>query len=532
MGKQPRNLRQQDYHPVRGRGRWPVAWALGAVLLLSLLPLSALGREGQLQVVVVDRETGKTIPARMHLRGANNRPRKIPGVPFWFDHFVFPGELTLHLPKGGFTFDLERGLEYLTRSGHFTMNDASDDVKQIDLQRFVEMAAEGWWSGDLDVRRAPAEIELLMSAEDVHVVPLTTWWNAHEGWPEGKLPKEPLVAFDDHRCAQLLGGSLTHAGATVSLFGLPRPMSLDEKPAEYPALATVLEAARKHDGVWVDLTRPYWWDMPMLVANGLVDSIQVLHGQICRDRGLEMEDSARPNERPYPGAWGTALWSQEIYFRLLECGLRLPPTAGSGSGVSPSPVGYNRLYVNVEEPFSYEQWWENLRVGQVVLTNGPLLKPSVEGQPPGFVFHAPEGKTLELEIGLTLWCREPPDAKESIHYLEILQNGKVFKQIPFEEYSKSGRLPKVRFDQSGWFLVRAVTDVQKTYRFAMTGPYFVEIGPRPRISKAAAQFFVDWVHQRARQLKLDDPAQRSEVMAYHRKARDFWEKILAEANAD
>ena len=54
----------------------------------------------------------------------------------------------------------------------------------------------------------------------------------------------------------------------------------------------------------------------------------------------------------------------------------------------------------------------------------------------------------------------------------------------------------LHFDRSGWFLVRAVTDLPKTYRFAMTGPYYVEIGPQRRISKSAAQFFVDWVYER------------------------------------
>ena len=106
---------------------------------------------------------------------------------------------------------------------------------------------------------------------------------------------------------------------------------------------------------------------------------------------------------------------------------------------------------------------------------------------PGHVFQEPEGRPAEFEIGLTLSTREP------IHYLEIIKDGKVEHEVRFDEYAKSGRLPKVRFDRSGWFLVRAVTDLPKTYRFAMTGPYYVEIGATPRISKRSAQFFLDWV---------------------------------------
>ena len=77
-----------------------------------------------------------------------------------------------------------------------------------------------------------------------------------------------------------------------------------------------------------------------------------------------------------------------------------------------------------------------------------------------------------------------------------------------------------------------MTDLSDTYRFAMTAPYYVEFGYGRRISKQAAQFFLDWVYQRAKRIELSDPQQRREVMEYHRKARDFWQKLVAKANAE
>ena len=106
-------------------------------------------------------------------------------------------------------------------------------------------------------------------------------------------------------------------------------------------------------------------------------------------------------------------------FKLLDCGLRIPPSAGSGSGVAPNPVGYNRVYVHLDGDFSYEAWWKNLRAGHAFVTNGPLLRPNVEGEPPGGVIHADAGKELELEIGLTLSTADP------VSYLDIVQNGEV-----------------------------------------------------------------------------------------------------------
>jgi hypothetical protein len=263
------------------------------------------------------------------------------------------------------------------------------------------------------------------------------------------------------------------------------------------------------------------------VAAGQIDSIELAHSNICRDKTINDEGEGKPRDRKrYPSYNGNAEWSQEIYFRLLECGLRIPPSAGSGSGEAPNPVGYNRAYVHVDGPLSYEKWWQSLHAGQVFITNGPLMKPSVEGELPGHVFQAKAGSKVELEAALTFSTRDP------ITYLEIIKNGRVEHEVRFDEYSKTGKLPKLQFDRSGWFLIRAVTNTPKTYRFAMTGPYYVEIGYQPRISRSAALFFLDWVYERAKQIKLADPEQQKEVLQWHRQARDFWQDLLSKANAE
>ena len=205
--------------------------------------------------------------------------------------------------------------------------------------------------------------------------------------------------------------------------------------------------------------------------------------------------------------------------------LLIPPSAGSGSGESPNPVGYNRVYVYLDGDFSYQAWWKNFRAGKVFVTNGPLLRPTVEGEPPGHVFSGEPGTDLELEIGLRL------SSGDTISYLDIIQNGQAMS-VRLDQFAKTGRLPKLHFKQSGWFLIRAVADLTNAYRFAMTAPYYVEIGGRRRVSKQAAQFFLDWVYQRDRQIDLADPAQRREVLEYHRQARDFWRDLVAKANAE
>jgi hypothetical protein len=388
-----------------------------------------------------------------------------------------------------------------------------------------------------------------MLAEDLHVAEAATWWNEKNDL-SGKnfaVPKERLVTFDQDRAYELFAGGFARAGNELLCFHLPGPMPLASQSDDYPSLAQHLErikrkadhpqpapipSSRKREAgdgdlqPWVDAAASNSWDLPMLVANGLIDSVEVANSRFGRAMLPEGKLGKPRDMNQYAGPFGSARWTQDVYFNLLNCGLRLPPTAGSGSGMSPNPAGYNRVYVHLGSSFSYQQWWQNLKAGQVVVTNGPLLRAKVENELPGHTFQGTEGKELELRIGLTLATREP------ISYLEIVQDGQARQSIRFQDYVKQGRLPPLHFKHSGWFLLRVVGEAPETYRFAMTAPYYVQFGDVPRISRKSAQFFLDWVYERARQIQLADPQQRSEVMEYHRKARDFWKGILDKANAD
>ncbi len=499
-----------------------------ALLVVAALIASSLSaRGGQFEVSVVDRTTGRPLACRMHLKNERGRAQRPRGAPFWHDHFVFDGSIQLRLPTGRYTFEMECGPEYHTRGGHFVIENFAEDARQIDMLRFFDMAAHGWYSGDLHVRRDPADVELLMRADDLHVAQVVTWKNDRRESTRQPLPADLLVRFDGNRFYHLAAGSHERGGNSLLLFHLSKPLLTAGASAEYPAPSTYIEQARAQERAWVDLRTPYSWDLPTLVALGQLDSIEVANSQVGRDRAVCDEEGGKPrNSRRYPPPMGNAQWSHDIYFRLLDCGLRIPPSAGSGSGVGENPVGYNRVYVHVDGELDYTTWWNNLRAGQVVVTNGPLMLPSVERQLPGYVFRGEKGQELELEIGLTLSTREP------ISYLEIIKNGKIEHTVRLAEYAKDGRLPKVRFSRSGWFLVRAVTDLPKTYRFAMTGPYYVEFDYERRVSRAAAQFFLDWVYERARRVELADPDQRREVLLIHRQGRDFWEKLVRQANAE
>ena len=195
----------------------------------------------------------------------------------------------------------------------------------------------------------------------------------------------------------------------------------------------------------------------------------------------------------------------------------------------PNPVGYNRVYVHQPESFDYESWWQGLRAGRSFVTNGPLLICQADRHQPGHVFRADQNNAVTIPIQATITSNQP------IALLKLIQDGRIVKTMPVANADESQTIEfgTVTFGQSGWFLLRAITDNRRTFQFASTAPYYVEIGPTTRrISRSSAQFFLDWVDERMKRIRLTDAEQRNEVLKYHQQARKFWEHRVESANAD
>ena len=499
-----------------------------AVLLLAGLAGADSGT-GTVALTMQDKTSGQPVPCRVHLADAAGRPVRAGTLPFWYDHFVCDGTVKLDLAPGKYTYVIERGPEHAAPNGTVTVPGKGEVPLQVELERLADLPAEGWWPGDLHVHRPVEDIELLMRAEDLHVAPVITWWNNRNQWTAQKrLPETPLTRFDGNRYYHVMAGEDEREGGALMYFNLPRPLPIAGATREYPSPLRFVAEARRDKDVWIDVEKPFWWDVPVWLASGQVDSIGLANNHMNRSGVRDNEAWGRPRDAGrLPPPRGNGLWSQEIYYHVLNAGLRLPPSAGSASGVLPNPVGYNRVYVHTGSDFDYGRWWEGLRAGRCFVTNGPLLRAEAEGKLPGHVFTAAEGRELALDVRVRLTSRDP------VRSLEIIKDGRVERQVSREEWSRTGSLGAVRFRESGWFLVRVIADDPKTFRFASTGPYYVEIGPTPRrVSKASAQFFLDWVRERIARVRLEDATQRREVLEYHRKAEQFWQDKVANANAD
>ena len=505
---------------------------VGALLAgVSASPAAA----GTLQFEVTD-ERSEPLPCRIHLQDEVGQPVRPSGFPFWRDHFVCAGTAAFDLPDGSYTYQIERGPEYRRYSGSAQFTGSGTVKSNVQLRRIAHLSKQGWFSGDLHIHRPVEEVPLLIQAEDLHVAPVITWWNGKNLWAGEELPKNLLEQLAGNRYYHLMAGEDERAGGALMYFNLAEPLSITTAGKEHPSPMTFVEDARRHAGVHIDIEKPFWWDVPVWLASGEIDTIGLANNHMCRSSMYETEAWGHPRDAErLPAPRGNGFWTQEIYYHVLNTAVRVPPSAGSASGVLPNPVGYNRVYVHTGEDFSYDAWWEGLKAGRSFVTNGPLLIARADNHLPGHLFRVRQGETLSIPLNVML------ATNDSVPAIEIIKNGRVERSVPVErlrqvdDHTRTGELGTIEFAESGWFLIRAIADDRRTFRFGSTAPYYVEVGQdSQRISRKSARFFVDWVDERIKRVEADlkSPNKLQEVLVYHQRAREFWQHKLDNANAE
>ena len=507
-----------------GTIRWLVA-----ILFSGLFINSYVTAEAATLTLQVNDENGQPLPCRIHFLDKDHKLHRPEGLPFFQDHFVCPGRAVLKLPTGKYTFEIERGPEYERIDGEIELaNNERREVK-LALKRIADLTAKGWYVGELHVHRLVEEVPLLMQAEDLHVAPVITWWNHRNLWKDRTIPKQLLNHFDSKRFYHVMGGEDERNGGALLFFHLKKPLAITGSSREYPSPMKFVAAARRRENIWIDIEKPFWWDVPVWLASGQVDSIGLANNHMCRSSMYENEAWGRPRDtKRLPAPLGNGYWTQEIYYHILNSGLRIPPSAGSASGVLPNPVGYNRVYVHTGVNFTYESWWDGLKAGRSFVTNGPLLICKSNNELPGHVFKADEGGEVEIRLNASLVT------EDKISALEIVRNG-VVRRVPISGKGDLGDFGTLNFRKSGWFLVRAIAENPRTFRFASTAPFYVEVGEtKRRISKQSTRFFLDWVDERIARVKksVKDADQRQEVLTHHQSAREYWKTRLQRANAE
>src|SRR5262249_55844211 len=141
----------------------------------------------------------------------------------------------------------------------------------------------------------------------------------------------------------------------------------------FPTNADVADLARAQSGV-VGYVHPFDW------APDPFSDPTLTHGEPA-DVALELPVDVALGKVDYMEVVGFSdhRSTAEIWYRLLNCGFRLPTGSGTDAMANYAslrgPVGLNRVYAAVPPgPINSDAWLTSLKQGRTFATNGPLLR--------------------------------------------------------------------------------------------------------------------------------------------------------------
>jgi hypothetical protein len=486
--------------------RW--GWWLFLPMVVSLESASAQTK-GEIEIALVDSQTQQRLISRVQLRGPNNnllKPKSLDSVQGW--HLV-DGSLRFRGKPGDYRYEVFRGPEYAAAQGQFTLDKNSELLDDIKIPRHANLMQESWAGGDLlsflSLERSQKWLDaegLMLAAaarpldvgDSVNNQPqvaanFSSYWDQrglvlHHWQPQGELPEK----YPTSRLLVLSKQKSAENGSLVNDERLP---------------------------VHVEIQKLWAAELPIWLASGRIDSVQLLGDHLTIDghKSAVVAPVVAP-EGNYRGGRGPGQIVEQIYWQMLEAGFRIPPTAGSGFGRTSSPLGYNRVYALVGSR-TQQNWWQAVRAGNTFVTNGPLLRVTINGRPPGSLFQADVSVELDVEVQLT--------TADPVEYLEVVNNGQSLYRVALDEHARlGGKIPTLGIKESGWLVIRVVTQNEVNYRMATSAPFYFEIDGRPRITQRSVDYFQRWLSKT--QLKIQElPAsERLLQEPFLKAAEKFW----------
>lgn len=525
---------------------------------LLLLPVFCLGQDKiRLRGEVVDADTGKPIACRIYLQAADGewlfvRSANESGSAVVYrksrdkDSVEMHTTLSAHpfvaeLPPGEYSVSVERGKEYLPQTKRIEVHERPRPVK-FQLQRWIDMSRQGWYSGETHVHRPIEELPNLMLAEDLNVaLPLTYWVTRSDTPPERGDKNSPAteskpIAVDDTHVIYPMNteyeiftvGRKQHTLGAVFALNHQEVLSLGAPPVR-----PIAEQVRKQGGL-LELDKHNWpWSM-MLVPVMDVDLYELTNNHIWRTQFFFRRFGEQPPvymkvEQDAAGMTeqGWIDFGLQNYYALVNCGFRMRPTAGTASGVHPVPLGFGRVYVQMPDGFSYTGWIEGLNAGRSFVTTGPMLVVNVNDHAAGATVQSQEVSGRYRVHG---WAR----SANPLTHIEIVVAGKVAKTIePQNQAMDSGGFETkidetLKIERSSWIAVRCWERADDgRVRFAHTSPVHIDVADRPlHPRREEVEYLIDRVKT---QIQRNDGVLSDVALEEYRAALTVYEKISRQA---
>ena len=341
-------------------------------------------------------------------------------------YFYADNSFDVKLPPGRTRLNFSGGIEIIPQS--ITVDIQTNTDLNVKMQPWIDMAARGYYSGDSHVHLhtgGPIEVTaanalVAARAEGVNYVNLCVSNNVGDdirdaelitGKPHANSTDRHLLVFGEEMRSTIYGH--------MQFFGInkivePQYTGFDKTPNsnDFPANHVMAAEAVRQGGV-VTYGHPAFAGQPFPFGNELpaasgaarelpIDAVLgVVHAVDLMSYNSDENASA------------------ELWYRLLNCGLKLSACVGTDALLdrSTEPLGGDRVYVKTDGPFTMQSWLNGLKSGRSVVTNGPIVSLEVDGKVPG--------ETCELAAAGKVRVAVKVESYVPFHKIEVIVNGKV-----------------------------------------------------------------------------------------------------------
>ncbi|MCP5114331.1 MAG: CehA/McbA family metallohydrolase, partial [bacterium] len=421
---------------------------------------------------------------------------------------------TAELPAGEYRIRAEHGKEWIPATETVRLDKGPVRVR-LKLRRWIDMAAQGWYSGDTHTHRTLEELPNVVLAEDLNVAfPLLYWERAAFRPPSAEsddVPEQTIRVDNTHliwpRNTEYEIFTVNGERHTLGAFFVLGHRSKFESGV--PPVGAVAKRAREEGGL-LELDKHSWpWSMAIIPVMD-VDLYELANNHMW-PAGFgfpgwgEAPAEYMSIDRDEGGLteWGWIDYTFQNYYALLNCDFRLRPTAGTASGVHPVPLGFGRVYVRVNGELTVESWLGSLNEGHSFVTTGPML----------FV-EAAEPRSLRYRV----------ESATPIERVEVIVNGEVAERATTQNLRTEGRYALKR-NGSAWAAVRVIQKLSRgRVRFAHSSPLFFDVEGQPLRPKLhEVEYLIRRVREEMDRGKHLLPA---EAMAEYQAALAAYQRLL------
>ena len=478
---------------------------------------------GTLSVRVV--EDGRPTPARIYLKASDGKAytpsdayHRVAARAIFYDFFHTTGEFRVDVPEGAVTIEAMKGFERRPVQRTAVIESGRTTTLEIELERFTDMKARGWYSGSDHVHmnyagnfhNTPENLLFMADAEDLDFVGEKIankdnrifdhqYYNG--AFDEARSTPDRLISFGEEYRPPWYG-HVNLINLTKHLIS-PFTTGYEGTAIEslYPSNTDIFRIAKKQ-GALTGYVHPYagvpeesgygnarWF--PVDAALGTVDYIEVMTSATF------------------------AKYTSRVLHRILNCGLRITHSGGEDSitNLHRTPaIGSARVYAHLGDKLEWGRWLDAIEEGRTFVTNGPLVQLRVDGEMPGAEIRLPiEGGTVEIEANL--------ESAFPVEKFELVFKGRVIDTFDTDGGRSASVRKRIQVNESGWFVLRATTDgpvhpIDDTNLHAETSAVYVLIGEEPIRSTEDAEYFIRWIDD-IREQAQQHPGWRSDREREH-----------------